>query len=106
MVERSIIYGIKYIYSIVILQTCHLFSYVQNFTPLPSKNFRFICTQNDCVRVVYTPIFYQIPFRKSAFFSDRKILAIGKDSISGKRVFRIFCDQLRFDVSLLNHSFR
>jgi hypothetical protein len=94
------------VYLILNLQTCHLFNYVHNFTRFPSLKFRFICTKNCCVLLAYTTIFYWIPFRISAFFSDRRNLAIGKDSISGKIYLGSFVINLRFVVSLFDHSFR
>jgi hypothetical protein len=47
-------------------------------------------------RICLHPYILTNNFQKTAFFSDMRNLAIGKISISGKNVYKIFYDQLAF----------
>jgi hypothetical protein len=48
------------------------------FHPIAFPEIPLYMNPNCCESLALAPIFYQKPFRKFAFFSDRKILAIGK----------------------------
>jgi hypothetical protein len=63
-----------------------------------TKSLRVVC---------FVSIYYELLFRKSAFFTHSRILAIGKDAMRElQQDSRLLGKSLRFEVVQLRQSFR